>query len=444
MQDSQDSAARTAGLPARRLAADIVDAVLRRRQSLDDALAAETAAFEGMDERDRALVRMLATTTLRRLGTLRYLLSRHLERALPSNALRTETALLIGSAQILFLDVPDHAAVDLSVRLVQEQRHTARFAGLVNAVLRKIAREGRSALATLDAVALDTPEWLLARWTRHYGGETARAIAAANAQEPAIDITVKADPEGWAAKLDGRVLATGSVRVTSRGRVSALPGYADGGWWVQDAAAALPARLLGDVSGRRVADLCAAPGGKAAQLAHAGADLVAVDRSAARIKRLAENFARLRIDAELVTADATEWNGGPFDAILLDAPCTATGTIRRHPDIPWTRSEADLVKLSALQQRLLTHAVSMLKPGGVLVYCTCSLEPEEGERVVGDLLHGSESLRRVPVAAGEVFGQSEFVTAQGDLRTLPCHWSGADSRSSGLDGFYAARLTRLR
>ena len=202
---------------------------------------------------------------------MRHLLWPLLERGLPPQAPRVETALLLGAAQILFLDVPDHAAVDLSVRLVQADRYAARYAGVVNAVLRRIARDGKAALTALDMPVLDTPDWLLARWTAAYGGETAHAIAAANGQEPALDLTVKSDPEIWAAKLDGRVLPTGSVRTIAHGAVTALPGFADGAWWVQDAAAALPAHLLGDIGGRRVADLCAAPGGKTAQLAAAGA-----------------------------------------------------------------------------------------------------------------------------------------------------------------------------
>jgi len=231
------------------------------------------------------------------------------------------------------------------------------------------------------------------------------------------------------------------VRMAAHGPVTALPGFEEGAWWVQDAAASLPVRLLGDVAGKSVADLCAAPGGKSAQLANAGAHVTAVDRSAPRLKRLTENFARLGLKAETVTADATAWKDGPFDAILLDAPCTATGTVRRHPDIPWLKDKNDLAKLAALQRRLLDHAVSLLKPGGILVYCTCSLEPEEGERAVADLLDRNKSLQRSPIDASEV-PSAEFITEQGDMRTLPCHWPDPDSRFAGLDGFYAARLIR--
>jgi 16S rRNA (cytosine967-C5)-methyltransferase len=428
------------GLPARRIAADVLESVLRKRQPLDDAFADATTALATLEERDRALVRMLVSTILRRLGTLRHLISRALDRGLPDNAPQVDMALLIGAAQILFLEVPDHAAVDLAVRLVQGHRHTVRYAGLVNAVLRKIARE-RGKLAALDP-ALDTPDWLMRRWTTHYGADTARAIAVAHAHEPALDITVKSDLTVWAERLGGKLLPNGSVRLIPHGPVPSLPGFDEGQWWVQDAAAALPAHLLGDVRGKKVADLCAAPGGKSAQLANAGALVTAVDRSAPRLKRLTENFARLHLSCEGVVADAAQWNGGPFDAVLLDAPCTATGTIRRHPDIPWLKSERDLQKLTQLQRRLLDHALMLLAPLGRLVYCTCSLEPEEGEQAIEDLLRRAARVQRLPITASEIFGLSEFVTPAGDLRTLPCHWPDADSRMSGLDGFFAARLIR--
>ena len=438
----QESGADVPGLAARRVAADIVEGVLRRRRALDELLDA-TAELAALEERDRALARALVGTVLRRLGTLRHLLHPLLERGLPPQAPRVETALLLGAAQILFLDVPDHAAVDLSVRLAQADRPAARFAGLINAVLRRVARDGAAQLATLNMPALDTPGWLLARWTATYGAETAHAIAAANGQEPALDLTVKSDPEFWAAKLNGRVLPTGTVRVIAHGPVTALPGFAEGAWWVQDAAAALPAHLFGDVRGRRVADLCAAPGGKTAQLAAAGATVTAVDRAPARLKRLSENLARLSLAAELVCADATAWAPDQqFDAVLHDAPCSSTGTIRRHPDVPWLKSETDIVKLSGLQRRLIDRAVALLRPGGTLVYCTCSLEPEENDSIVAGLLARDPSMRREPLTAADVFGCGAFINQQGDLRTLPCQLGDADSRRAGLDGFYAARLVK--
>ncbi len=450
MKDARRQPARSAGrddvpgLAARRVAADILDAVLRQHRPLDDQFdgAGANAGLAGLPDRDRALARALVATTLRRLGTLRHLIGLFLDSGLPAQARRVEIVLLIGAAQILFLDVPDHAAVDLSVRLARADRDAVHFAGLVNAVLRRVAREGAERLAALDTIALDTPEWLLTRWSKAYGATTARAIAAANGKEPALDLTVKSDPERLAARLGGRVLPTGTVRTIAHGTITALPGFAEGAWWVQDAAAALPARLLGAVAGLRVADLCAAPGGKTAQLINAGARVTAVDRAPARLNRLRENLTRLSFAAELVCADVEEWQAEPFDAVLLDAPCSSTGTIRRHPDIPWLKHASDITKLAAFQSRLIDHAAALTKPGGTLVYCTCSLEPEEGEDIVAGLLAREPGLRRAPITAGEVFGCSEFLTKDGDLRTLPCHFPDPDSRFAGLDGFYAARLVR--
>jgi 16S rRNA (cytosine967-C5)-methyltransferase len=431
------------GLAARRIAADILEGVLLRRRPLDDELEQRSAAPDvaTLALRDRALVRTLVATVLRRLGTLRHLLAQWLK--LPAGAPRVETALLLGAAQILWLEVPDHAAVDLAVRLVQADRRVARYAGLVNAVLRRVTREGTQLLSTVDGATLDTPQWLLARWENNYGTTTARAIAVANSHEPALDLTVKNNPEHWASVLGGRVLPTGSVRAIVHGPISQLPGYADGAWWVQDAAAALPAKLLGDVRGLAVADLCAAPGGKTAQLVAAGARVVAVDRAPERLERLRQNLARLQLTAEMVAADVTEWQAGPFDAVLLDAPCSSTGTIRRHPDIPWLKRAADITALAALQRRLVARAVQLTKPGGVLVYCTCSLEPQEGLEIVHDLLSHTPNLVRRPISADEVHSHSEWLTADGDLRTLPCHLPDPDSRMAGLDGFYAARLQRI-
>jgi 16S rRNA (cytosine967-C5)-methyltransferase len=354
-----------------------------------------------------------------------------------------ETALLLGAAQILFLDVPDHAAVDLAVRLVRADRNAARYAGLVNAVLRRVTREGTERLAALDPATLDTPGWLFARWSNNYGEETARAIAAANSHEAALDLTVKSDADAWAARLGGRVLATGTVRTIAHGPVPALPGFTEGAWWVQDAAAALPIHLFGDLPGKRVADLCAAPGGKTAQLAAAGAVVTAVDRAPARLNRVRENLSRLALEAELVCADIATWTAEQkFDAVLLDAPCSSTGTIRRHPDVPWLKHASDIAALSRVQSQLIERALALTKEGGTLIYCTCSLEPEENEAIVSALLTREAGVRRVPIAASELFGRTEFISKDGDLRTLPCQLPDADSRLAGLDGFYAARLEK--
>jgi 16S rRNA (cytosine967-C5)-methyltransferase len=433
------------GLAARRIAADILDGVLHKRRTLDDQLdgAAAHPGLKALSDRDRALMRRLVATILRRLGTLGHVLSRLLDRGIPTDAPRAQSALLIGAAQILWMDVPDHAAVDLSVRLVQSDRRAAKYAGLVNAVLRRCAREGQPLIDEVKSQTLDVPPWMLARWIAHYGETVARDIAVAIGHEPSLDITVKSVAAQWATRLHGETLPTGTVRTLLQGSVTMLPGFTEGQWWVQDAAAALPARLFGDVAGKSIADLCAAPGGKTAQLAHAGARVTAVDRSPGRMARLRDNLARLALEAEVVVADAVEWNSSRgFDGILVDAPCTSTGTIRRHPDVAWLRQEADTAALVALQQRLLQKAVTLLRPGGTLVYCTCSLEPEEGEQAISTLLANESIMRRAPIDTGEVAGLAELLTAEGDLRTLPCHLPHHDPRLGGLDGFYAARLVK--
>jgi 16S rRNA (cytosine967-C5)-methyltransferase len=438
------------GLAARRIAADILDGVLHKHRTLDEQLdgAAAHPGLKTLSDRDRALMRRLVATILRKLGTLGHVLSRLLDRGIPTDAPRAQSALLIGAAQILWMDVPDHAAVDLSVRLVQSDRRAAKYAGLVNAVLRRCAREGQPLIDEVKAQTLDVPPWLLARWVAHYGETVARDIAVALGHDPSLDITVKSDAEQWATRLHGEILPTGSVRTLLQGSVTMLPGFAEGQWWVQDAAAALPARLFGDIAGKTIVDLCAAPGGKTAQLVQAGAIVTAVDRSPGRMTRLRDNLSRLALTAEAVVSDAVEWQGlsgaesGGFDGILVDAPCSSTGTIRRHPDVAWLRQDGDIGALVALQKRLLQKAVTLLKPGGTLVYCTCSLEPEEGEQAVAGLLAADPSVRRVPIEAAEVAGLAEIINADGDLRTLPCHLPHDDPRLGGLDGFYAARLVK--
>jgi 16S rRNA (cytosine967-C5)-methyltransferase len=436
------------GLAARRIAADILDGVLHKHRTLDEQLDGASAhpGLKSLSDRDRALMRRLVATILRRLGTLGHVLSRLLDRGVPTDAPRAQSALLIGAAQILWMDVPDHAAVDLSVRLVQSDRRAAKYAGLVNAVLRRCAREGQPLIDEVKSKNLDVAPWLLARWSANYGETVACEIASAIGQEPSLDITVKSDPAQWAMRLHGETLPTGSVRTLLQGSVTMLPGFSDGQWWVQDAAAALPARLFGEIANKKIVDLCAAPGGKTAQLVHGGAQVTAVDRSSARMARLRDNLARLSLNAEFAVADGAEWlvqhRGEGFDGILIDAPCTSTGTIRRHPDIGWLRQESDIAPLAAAQKRLVQSAVAALKPGGMLVYCTCSLEPEEGEHVTSEILRSEAAMQRVPIEAGEVAGLSEILTPEGDLRTLPCHLPHPDPRLAGLDGFYAARLVR--
>jgi 16S rRNA (cytosine967-C5)-methyltransferase len=444
MSDPQATASDSVGLASRGVAAAALAAVLHRRQSLDLVLDSETgiAELRLLSGRDRAFVHMLVATTLRRLGSLRALLAPMLERGFPQEAPLVEIVLLLGAAQILFLEVPDHAAVDTAVEIANQDRVARRYSALVNAVLRRVALEGRQRISAFDSL-IDTPPWLRERWIANYGEARANEIAAAHLLEPPLDLSVKEGAAGWAARLEGLLLPTGTLRLAAAGPVTALPGYDEGAWWVQDAAAALPARLLGKVAGLAVADLCAAPGGKTAQLAAAGARVVAVDRSKPRLARLRQNMQRLRLACDTVVADAGEWQGGRFDAVLVDAPCTATGTIRRNPDLPWNRRPGDLAKLVRLQSRLLDRAAMLAKPGGVLVYSVCSLEPEEGERQIEALLLRNSSLAREPIAPAEIGGIDAFISARGDLRTFPFQLPNQNPRLCGCDGFYAARLRRL-
>jgi 16S rRNA (cytosine967-C5)-methyltransferase len=422
---------------SRSAALDVLQAVLRRGRALDDALA-ECPPLAALATRDRAFVRLLVATTLRRLGQIDALIDFCLDSGLPERATAVRDLLRLGTCQIVFLATPAHAAVNETVEQCAAIGHS-RMGGLVNAVMRRLAREGRVLAAEQDAPRRNTPDWLWRSWSAAYGPAVARAIAAAHLVEPPLDLTCPNETERWAGLLEATILPTGSLRRATGGAIADLPGYGEGAWWVQDAAAALPARLFGDVAGRCIVDLCAAPGGKTAQLAQAGARVVAVDRSTTRLRRLAQNLARLGLGAETVASDGTLWRPtAPVDGVLVDAPCSATGTIRRHPDIAWLKTLADLARLAPLQARLLNAAVAMVRPGGLVVYCVCSLEPEEGPAQVAALLARNASVERVPVAADELGGAAEFVTPEGDVRTLPCHWA----ERGGIDGFYIARLRR--
>ena len=430
------------GLPAREAAVRLLTAVLGDRHSFDGAVAKEFRTST-LEPRDRGLARLIAATVLRRLGELEAVLNSYLEKPLPKQKGALWPILLSGAAQLLFLETPPHAAVGLAVDQARRDRHAGRYDKLVNALLRRVSREGAAALRSHDAVALNVPAWILQRWINVYGDETARRIATASLNEAPLDITVKSSPGAWAERLGGKVLPTESVRLEAGGRIEDLPGYGDGAWWVQDTAASLPARLLGSVAGKSVADLCAAPGGKTAQLALAGADVTAVDLSGARLQRLRDNLARLNLKAQVVEADAGTWDPGrTFDALLLDVPCTSTGTIRRHPDILRLKRAEDVVALADVQSRLLDNAARLVAPGGVLVYCTCSLEPEEGVQQVERFLGSNPWFARAPIAAGEHGIDADWLTPEGDLRTLPYHLAAESAGLSGMDGFYAARLVR--
>ena len=422
---------------ARQVALDLIGAVLRRKRPLDDAIEDNSPMAE-LSVRDRAFARLLVATVLRRLGQIDALIADCLNTPLAPRAALVHDILRLGVAQLLFLRTPPHAAVATSVDLAHARGFIS-HKGLVNAVLRRLSVEGQGRVERQDAARLNTPEWLWRSWSRAYGEEVAHAIGTAHLKEAPLDLTVRAEDQAWCEKLGAMILPTGSLRRTAGGSVTALPGYAEGAWWIQDAAAALPVRLFNGISGRHVVDLCAAPGGKTAQLASAGARVTAVDRSSRRLDRLVTNLNRLGMQVTAVAADALIWRPEePVDAVLLDAPCTATGAIRRHPDVPHLKQPEDVARLAVVQENLLHAAVEMLRPGGTLVYCTCSLEPEEGPQRVEALLRSGAPVDRRPLNPGEIETPSEWITAEGDLRTLPCHLAEFD----GLDGFYAARLVK--
>jgi 16S rRNA (cytosine967-C5)-methyltransferase len=422
---------------ARAAANQVLAQILDRRQPLDAALEA-SRMLAGLQARDRAFARLIVTTVLRRLGQIDDLIQRCLERPLQPKARAARGLLRIGAAQLLFLRTPAHAAVDSTVALAGGAQ-LAPYRGLINAVLRRLAREGDGLLAGQDAARLNLPDWLWQPWLRAYGEDVVRAIAEVLTADPPLDISVKAEAGEWAARLGATPVAGGSLRLSHAGAVMELPGYDDGAWWVQDAAATLPARLLGDVKDETVIDLCAAPGGKTAQLAAMGARVTAVDRSGTRMDRVRQNLARLGLRAECIVADVATWRPErPARFVLLDAPCSATGTLRRHPDIAWLKMQADVERMVAIQDVLLAAAAEMVAPGGTLVYCTCSLQPEEGPARVAALLARDATFERHAVVPSEIGDLPDAITAEGDLRTLPCHLAA----QGGMDGFYAARLVR--
>ncbi len=474
MKHPQKTSERRPGFDARQIAATLIGRVVDDRRSLEVLTdeAQGLAPMRALDARDRALARAIAVTALRHRGEIERALARMVDRKPPQKARHLLHTLHAAAAQILYMDVPDSAAVDLAVTAISQDNRTTRFAAMANAVLRRLAREKDQLHLPRDAATV-FPPWLAAELRRDHGRENADAIARAVLDEPVIDITPSPRLSGdevmeLARAMNATVLPTGSLRLASDVAVRDLPGYLDGTWWVQDAASALPVRLLGDVAGKRVADLCAAPGGKTAQLASLGAHVTAVDISPPRLGRLHENLQRLKLEATTVAADILEWEPEEkFDAVLLDAPCSSTGTIRRHPDVMWTKTPQDVEALAILQMKLIRKAAGFVKPGGTLVYANCSMLKREGENLLAAIQRAPEGLVHKPLRKGEIAGAENLVNGQGALRTLPFHMPAPQasgnqapqasgnqaphdtaheakqhekSSTGGMDGFFACRF----
>lgn len=427
-------------LAARQMAIEILLAVLDRKQPLDDALAG-SATFAALPGRDKAFCRMITGTVLRRLGQIDALIARAQDKPATLHPL-IQTILRIGAAQIFFMEVPDHAAVDTAVRLT-DAFEMDRQKGFVNAMLRTLTRDGHGWLGAQDPLRLNTPDWLLKSWITDYGLSSAVKIAEAHLSEAPLDLSIKDSSavQYWAENLHGEIFAADTVRIRNSGPVSDMIGFDDGMWWVQDASAAIPAALFGPVKDKTVIDFCAAPGGKTMQLAARGAHVIAIDRSAPRLKRLQDNLGRLRLQdrVEIVASDAAVWRPAQApEAILLDAPCSATGTIRRHPDVAYLKSERDIERLARVQADLLAHGFDILAPGGILIYCTCSLQKAEGEAQISRLLAERPDSMKLPIRAEEIGGIAEAVTEDGDLRILPFH----QGQKGGMDGFFISRVKK--
>ncbi len=414
----------TDSLLSRKAALRILEQTARQGKSLEDVFEREAQA---LDSRDKAFIRMLTSTTFRRLGQIDNLLSSLLKKPLPSRAQKAQDILRLGITQLLFMETPSHAAVSTSVELARQTGEDF-YVPLINALLRELTRRGESLLKMQDAVLLNTPSFLWNSWVKSYGQDKARAIAAANMTEPAVDISVKENPAYWAKQLNGELLPTGSVRLAPNSYIPELPGFQEGAWWVQDAAAALAVRLMGTVKGLKVADLCSAPGGKTVGLLNAGALVDAYDISAKRLQRVQENLKRLNLSATLIAKNANEIEGKEiYDKILIDAPCSATGTLRRHPDIIVHRTAQDIERLQIAQENLLKTAHRLVKKNGIVVYCTCSLQQEEGEDVIDKCAFLFD---RVPITDSLLH---PYLTIYGDIRTFPM---------DGTDGFFMAKLKK--
>lgn len=417
------------GLPARRSAIYLLDQIIGEGKLMPEVIGA--GALDKLDPADRARAQRLATETLRGMERADRILQRHLQKYPP---LTVRNALRVGTIELCAGEAA-HGVVNSMVNVVSRHKHYGHLKGLVNAVLRKVADKGPEQWPTLRTPRL--PRWLRGPLVEAWGGEAVLAMEAVQFVGAPLDLSAKTDAAAVAQAVNGEILPTGSVRLADGGQVSALPGFTTGDWWVQDAAAAIPAQVLDVQPGERVLDLCAAPGGKTMQLAASGADVTAVDVSEGRMERVRQNLVRTNLTATTLVADAFDVTG-QYDAILLDAPCSATGTIRRHPDLPFAKDGSEFGALIELQGQMLDHAVTLLKPGARMVFCTCSLLPDEGEVQVEEALERHPSLTVDRAALNRPGLDPSWITEEGGLRLRPDHWAD----QGGMDGFYAACLRK--
>jgi 16S rRNA (cytosine967-C5)-methyltransferase len=427
-------------VPLRVVAIELFEAIVFDGATIDRAVQ-DNKDFKTLNPLDRALVRMMLTTTIRRLGQIDDLIHAAMNGQDEPKPRLLQTLLRFGVAQIIFMKVPDHAAVNLSV-VVAEKIGLIRQKGLVNAVLRRVAREGGAITTRQDAPRLNIPSWMLDDWIKNFGKREALAIATSSLTEAPLDISLK-DPNDavhWAKMLGADILPFGNLRIQNpSGGIEHLPGFGDGQWWIQDAAATLPVKLMGDIAGQTVIDLCAAPGGKTAQAAAAGAHVIAVDRSGVRLDLLRRNLDRLKLTkgVRIIEADGMSFTlNEPADIVLIDAPCTATGTIRRNPDILVHRGPRDVAKMNTYQERLLDNAATLLKPGGLLVYAVCSLQQAEGEGMIEKFLVTHPKFVLEPVTSAMVDNMTNLISPEGYVRALPSMMAD----QGGIDGFFTATL----
>lgn len=419
----------------RRIAVELMQKILDEKIFFSDT----KNNYPEIAPQDSAFINMLVLTTLRHLVFIKKSLKKFVKKKLPDNAAPGKYALFLGTAEILYLNTPDYAVINSYVEITKKM--TDKYvAGFVNAVLRNIAKQ-KEELKKTDSGEFFPPEFFRIL-NQDYGKKTIQKIQQAAMAEPDLDLSVKNNPQNWAEKLGGTVLPNGTVRLKNNGRINALEGYADGEWWIQDFAASLAALTLNRINGLKVLDLCAAPGGKTAQLLNMGADVTALDISEPRLQKLRENLERLKFKADIICADALDYlkniSEPAYDAVLLDAPCSATGTIRRHPELVHIKRLQDIEKLAALQKDILNVTGNALKKGGTLVYCTCSIAKEEGEKQIENFLAAHSEFSIKPITAEEIGGISEIITPEGFIRTLPQHLS----KNGGSDAFFIARLQK--